>query len=167
MYSLKNIIKSPLVNKELTKVLPIALSNQRNISGHQIPDRLKDVPTAANPKFFDMVNERKSKNFLIFIDFLSFFLTKIKKVEYFYHRGCQVVEESLVQSIKERTTLENKQQKVRGILSLMQSCDHIIEISFPLRRDNGVYEIITGYRAQHSTHRTPTKGGEFSSEYVA
>jgi glutamate dehydrogenase (NAD(P)+) len=134
MYALKNVVKSPLVSKELTKVLPVALSNQRNSSGHQIPERLKDVPTAENPKFFDMV-------------------------EYFYHRGCQVVEESLVQSIKERTTLENKQQKVRGILQLMQSCDHIIEISFPLRRDNGVYEIITGYRAQHSTHRTPTKGG--------
>jgi glutamate dehydrogenase (NAD(P)+) len=62
--------------------------------------------------------------------------------------------------MKERTSLEEKRQKVKGILSLMQPCDHILEINFPLRRDNGVYEIITGYRAQHSTHRTPTKGGE-------
>lgn len=62
--------------------------------------------------------------------------------------------------MKERSTLEEKREKVKGILRLMQPCDHILEINFPLRRDNGVYEIITGYRAQHSTHRTPTKGGE-------
>ena len=82
------------------------------------------------------------------------------QVEYFFHRGCQVVEDSLIENMKERSSLEEKRNKVRGILSLMQACDHIIEITFPLRRDNGVYENITGYRAQHSSHRTPTKGGK-------
>lgn len=137
MFHLKNIAKSPLVTKELTRALPVALSSKqqcRGYTGHQIPERLQHVPTAANPLFFDMV-------------------------EYFFHRGCQVVEDSLVENMKERSTLEEKRNKVRGILSLMQACDHIIEITFPLRRDNGVYENITGYRAQHSSHRTPTKGG--------
>ena len=82
------------------------------------------------------------------------------KVEYFFHRGCQVVEDSLVENMKERLTIEEKREKVKGILKNMESCDHIIEINFPLKRDNGVYEIISGYRAQHNTHRTPTKGGE-------
>jgi glutamate dehydrogenase (NAD(P)+) len=58
MYALKNVVKSPLVAKEMAKVLPIALSNQRNYSGHQIPERLKDVSSAANPKFFDMVRKK-------------------------------------------------------------------------------------------------------------
>lgn len=84
------------------------------------------------------------------------------QVEYFFHRGCQIVEDSLVENMKERTSDKEKREKVKGILRLMQPCDHIIEINFPLRRDNGVYEIITGYRAQHSTHRTPTKGGKQS-----
>jgi glutamate dehydrogenase/leucine dehydrogenase len=90
--------------------------------------------------------------------FLSIFMRR--QVEYFFHRGCQIVEDSLVENMKERTTIQEKREKVKGILRLMQPCDHIIEINFPLRRDSGVYEIITGYRAQHSTHRTPTKGGK-------
>lgn len=82
-------------------------------------------------------------------------------VEYFFHRGCQIAEDKLVETIK-GNSLEERKKKVKGILMLMQGCDHIIEISFPLRRDSGDYEMITGYRAQHCTHRTPTKGGECS-----
>lgn len=135
MYHLRNIVKSPIVNKELAKVLPVALSHQkRSYADHQIPERLQHVSSAQDPKFFDMV-------------------------EYFFHRGCQIVEDSLVENMKERSSIEEKREKVKGILRLMQPCDHILEINFPLRRDNGVYEIIHGYRAQHSTHRVPTKGG--------
>lgn len=59
MFHLKNIAKSPLVTKELTRALPVALSSNqqcRGYTGHQIPERLQHVPTAANPLFFDMVN---------------------------------------------------------------------------------------------------------------
>lgn len=141
MFHLRNVAKSvvPLkhaTGKEVLKVLPSAVSvfNSRSYSDHQIPERLKDIPTSANPKFFDMV-------------------------EYFFHRACQVVEDKLVQDMKGRMSIEDKKKKVKGILMLMQPCDHIIEIQFPLRRDSGDYEMIQGYRAQHSSHRTPTKGG--------
>lgn len=80
-------------------------------------------------------------------------------VEYFFHRGCQIAEDKLVEDMK-GGTIEERKKKVKGILMLMQGCDHILEISFPIRRDSGDYEIITGYRAQHCTHRTPTKGGK-------
>ena len=93
--------------------------------------------------------------------FIRIYRFLCSQVEYFFHRGCQVVEDSLVENMKERTTIQEKREKVKGILRLMQPCDHILEINFPLRRDSGVYEIITGYRAQHSTHRTPTKGGKY------
>lgn len=88
-----------------------------------------------DPKFFDMV-------------------------EYFFHRACQVAEDKLVEEMKGKLTEEEKKRKVKGILMLMQNCDHILEVSFPVRRDAGNYELIQGYRAQHSVHRTPTKGGE-------
>lgn len=143
MFHLRNVAKSvvPLkhaTGKDALKVLPSAVSvlNSRSYADHQIPERLKDIPTSGNPKFFDMV-------------------------EYFFHRACQVVEDKLVHDMKARMTVEDKKKKVKGILMLMQPCDHIIEIQFPLRRDSGDYEMIQGYRAQHSSHRTPTKGGLF------
>lgn len=58
MYHLRNIVKIP-VKKELTKILPVAMSCQhqtRSYSDHKIPERLQHVPTAANPLFFDMVS---------------------------------------------------------------------------------------------------------------
>lgn len=85
-------------------------------------------------------------------------------VEYFFHRGCQIAEDRLIEDMK-GGSLEERKKKVKGILMLMQGCDHIIEISFPLRRDSGDYEMITGYRAQHCTHRTPTKGGMYAPFY--
>ena len=34
-----------------------------------------------------------------------------------------------------------------------------MEVNFPLQKDDGTIEMIQGYRAQHSHHRTPCKGG--------
>lgn len=49
--------------------------------------------------------------------------------------------------------------KVRGYLELLGPCHAVLEVSFPLKRDNGEYVMIEGWRAQHSLHRTPCKGG--------
>ncbi|XP_014098969.1 glutamate dehydrogenase, mitochondrial isoform X2 [Bactrocera oleae] len=137
MYQLKNLARQAAARQQevatLVKALPTALQN-RGYAEYQIPERLKDVPTAKDPRFFDMV-------------------------EYFFHRGCQIAENRLIDDMKGKLSLEEKKNRVKGILMLMQPCDHIIEIAFPLRRDSGEYELITGYRAQHSTHRVPTKGG--------
>ncbi|XP_050069281.1 glutamate dehydrogenase, mitochondrial isoform X3 [Anopheles maculipalpis] len=146
MYHLKTIAKNATIKQEVATLVkavaavqqPSMVVNQqqpkRTYAEHQIPERLKDVSTAANPRFFDMV-------------------------EYFFHRACQICEDKLVEDMKGRASMDEKKKKVKGILMLMQPCDHIIEIAFPLRRDSGDYEMITGYRAQHCTHRTPTKGG--------
>jgi len=101
---------------------------------HKIPDRLEYIPTAEDPSFFE-------------------------SVEYFFHRGCQIVEDQLVEEMKERIPLDDKRKKVKGILKIMEPCHHLLEVHFPVKRDNGSYEMIQGFRSQHSSHRTPTKGG--------
>jgi len=45
-----------------------------------------------------------------------------------------------------------------GIANAMKSCDATLEIQFPVNI-RGKIEIFTGWRATHSTHRLPAKGG--------
>jgi len=44
-------------------------------------------------------------------------------------------------------------------LQLIKACNTVIRFNIPLRRDNGTVETVTCYRAQHSHHRLPVKGG--------
>jgi glutamate dehydrogenase (NAD(P)+) len=47
----------------------------------------------------------------------------------------------------------------RGILDQVKACNAVYHVSFPLRRDDGGVEVIHGWRAHHSQHRLPVKGG--------
>lgn len=44
-------------------------------------------------------------------------------------------------------------------LELIKVPKTVIKFNIPLRRDNGMIEVIEAYRAQHSYHRVPCKGG--------
>jgi glutamate dehydrogenase (NAD(P)+) len=46
-----------------------------------------------------------------------------------------------------------------GILEQIRACNCVYHVSFPLRRDDGYVEVLHGWRAEHSHHRLPTKGG--------
>ncbi|MGB8330569.1 MAG: Glu/Leu/Phe/Val dehydrogenase dimerization domain-containing protein, partial [Polyangiales bacterium] len=46
-----------------------------------------------------------------------------------------------------------------GILAQIRACNAVYRIRFPVRRDDGEIEVVEGYRAEHSHHRLPTKGG--------
>ena len=110
-------------------------STTNQLQQHQIPEHLEYVPSSEDPSFFHMV-------------------------EYFYHRGWQVVEDKLVEEFRGRMSAEEKRKRVNGYLKIIGPCHSILEVSFPLRRDNGEYVVINGWRAQHSHHRLPCKGGE-------
>jgi len=47
----------------------------------------------------------------------------------------------------------------KGLLEQVKVCNAVYHMTFPLRRDNGTIEVIHGWRAQHSYHRLPVKGG--------
>jgi glutamate dehydrogenase (NAD(P)+) len=46
-----------------------------------------------------------------------------------------------------------------GILAQIRVCNHVHRIAFPIKRDDGTVEVIHGWRAEHSHHKLPTKGG--------
>lgn len=84
-------------------------------------------------------------------------------VEGFFDRGAAIVEDKLVEDLRTRESPEQKRKKVRGILRIIKPCNHVLSVSFPIKRDSGEWEVIEGYRAQHSQHRTPCKGGKARS----
>ena len=45
------------------------------------------------------------------------------------------------------------------LLAHIRECHSVFQMTFPLRRDNGKIEVIHAWRAEHSHHRLPTKGG--------
>uniref|UniRef100_A0AAQ5ZYN5 Glutamate dehydrogenase n=1 Tax=Amphiprion ocellaris TaxID=80972 RepID=A0AAQ5ZYN5_AMPOC len=82
-----------------------------------------------------------------------------RMVEGFFDRGASIVEDKLVEDLRTRESPEQKRNRVRGILRIIKPCNHVLSVSFPIKRDNGEWEVVEGYRAQHSQHRTPCKGG--------
>ncbi|MBM3922889.1 MAG: Glu/Leu/Phe/Val dehydrogenase [Sphingomonadales bacterium] len=52
-----------------------------------------------------------------------------------------------------------------GLLNQIRQCNSVLQLRFPIKRDNGSIEVIEAYRVQHSHHKTPCKGGiRFAAE---
>merc|ERR1712130_176106 len=50
-------------------------------------------------------------------------------------------------------------QHPAGVLQDLRSCRSILRVEFPVKVETGDWMQVVGYRAQHSTHRVPCKGG--------
>jgi len=46
-----------------------------------------------------------------------------------------------------------------GLLEQIKICNSSCHFTFPIKRDNGIIQTIHGWRAEHSHHKLPTKGG--------
>lgn len=86
-------------------------------------------------------------------------------VTLYYDKAVKVLEPYLLKSIKDTrgVTAEGKKKKIDGILAMIKPTNRIMGVEFPIRRDNGEFITIKGWRAQHSDHMTPTKGGKSHS----
>ncbi len=46
-----------------------------------------------------------------------------------------------------------------ALLGLIKNCNSVYHFTFPVRRSNGSIEMLHAWRAEHSHHKLPTKGG--------
>lgn len=46
-----------------------------------------------------------------------------------------------------------------GLLQQIKICNSVYHMTFPIKKDDGTIETIHAWRAEHSQHRLPTKGG--------
>lgn len=53
------------------------------------------------------------------------------------------------------------------LLSYIKECDTVVRFNIPLQKDDGTLEILTCYRAQHSHHKLPVKGGTRYADNVS
>ncbi|MEX2592700.1 MAG: Glu/Leu/Phe/Val dehydrogenase [Anditalea sp.] len=53
-----------------------------------------------------------------------------------------------------------------GLVNLIKECNSVYQFVFPLTKDDGSYEVLKGYRVQHSHHKLPAKGGIRFSDKV-
>ncbi|CAL1530721.1 unnamed protein product [Lymnaea stagnalis] len=83
-----------------------------------------------------------------------------EQVELFFDKSADLLKDRLLKKVRGKNlSLDDKKKVVNGLLGVIKPCNHVLAVNFPIKRDNGTYEMIEAYRAQHSQHRTPCKGG--------
>lgn len=100
-------------------------------SPYEIPERYKNSFYLANAALFDQVG-------------------------WFLHRAYEFCFPKLVKNLQEKENLTEKQatKKVQTTISMLEQCNSLIDVRFPIQRDNGDREIIRGFRAQHGLFST-------------
>lgn len=53
-----------------------------------------------------------------------------------------------------------------GLIQQIKMCNSIYKFNFPLKLEDGTYQVLEAYRVQHSQHKQPTKGGIRYAETV-
>ena len=54
----------------------------------------------------------------------------------------------------------------KGLLDQIKICNNILHVTFPIKRDDGSIEVLHAWRAEHSHHQLPVKGGIRYAEFV-
>jgi glutamate dehydrogenase (NAD(P)+) len=54
----------------------------------------------------------------------------------------------------------------KGLLDQIKGVNTVVKFEFPVRREDGTIEVVRAWRAEHSHHKMPVKGGIRYSEHV-
>uniref|UniRef100_A0A1B0AVA1 Glutamate/phenylalanine/leucine/valine/L-tryptophan dehydrogenase C-terminal domain-containing protein n=1 Tax=Glossina palpalis gambiensis TaxID=67801 RepID=A0A1B0AVA1_9MUSC len=120
--------------KFLQKFIPITQQLGLTRHEHKMPKHLEN-----------MLEEKEKPNFA-------------HMVQYYYHAAACLMEPNLVKELEKKyPRADNKwrQGRVAAILKFIGAVSCCIEVTFPLYKTDGTYELITGYRAHHCRHRLP------------
>ena len=85
----------------------------------------------------------------------------LSMVDTYFDKAAKLLAPDLAKSLKGKLSDEERQIRTTGLLSMIKSHKGVIAVNFPIRRDNGDFEVIQGWRAQHSDHLLPCKGGVY------
>ncbi|VDK43564.1 unnamed protein product [Dibothriocephalus latus] len=77
----------------------------------------------------------------------------------FFDEALPHVEKKLIETLPYKGSAEEKESYIKGVLSTIKPCNNCYEFTFPIKLDNGKFELFQGWRAQHSHHIAPCKGG--------
>lgn len=91
---------------------------------YQIPERYQNSFYLANAAFFDSTN-------------------------WFLHRAYEVIFPALKNKLKTNRKSDNNAECLEDVINVLDQCSSVIDVRFPLKKDNGKYELIRGFRAQH------------------
>lgn len=64
-----------------------------------------------------------------------------------------------VENMAKRAMPHINMQLPPGLPDQILACNRVFQVQFPVRMDDGKYRVFTGWRAVHSEHRLPVKGG--------
>lgn len=81
-------------------------------------------------------------------------------VNKFFEKAAGLVENRLAETLSGQLTPDESLSVVRDTLGIIKPCNSVLGMTFPIKRDNGKFVTVEAWRAQHSHHRTPCKGGK-------
>lgn len=106
---------------------------------YEMPEVLKNTFFLANSSFFNNTN-------------------------WFVHRAYEVAFTDLVEEVKTREPSFDTVKAIERVLSfikVLEPCNVVIDLRYPVERENGEYSVIRAFRAQHGKFRAgvPCLGG--------
>lgn len=101
----------------------------------------------------------------------SFYLANASvfdNINWFLHRSYEILFPTLRATLQNspdaKLTVDESIDKLNGIIRILDQCNTLIDLRFPVKRDNGSYEVVRGYKGQYgmSTGQLPCFGGKLN-----